>query len=151
MSLSIPFAGGGATPPTSLNAVRAVGSSSITTDVFNAFGAQVTADVTSATLTEVLNISGKGILQFLMLNGNSSTTIITNPKIRIVIDGIEVTNATIPNVSSTRAGSVVGAYNGGASEQHGTHDAIAFNSSLVVEIASDGTNNVRLAYKRYLT
>lgn len=152
MTINVGAGGGGATPPTSINAIRVQANSNVTSDVATFFGAQVTANVTSASLTEVLNITGKGILQFLMLNGNSGSTSISNAKIRVVIDGVEVTNFTsAPFISSTASVNVVGSYNGGTAESHAAHDAVAFNSSLVVEIASNGTNNVRLAYKRYLT
>lgn len=152
--------GGGASspimlPPVSLTVRSMLGEGSATLANLAFHGLQKTAATTSNTLTEVLNISGQGVLQFLALTASTGTT--ANPiKWRIVIDGVTVLDLTSGSLSDARAFCAVGAIRAGGStsldEQLLVFEAIPFLTSLVVSQAGGGgSEGVRTMYATYPT
>jgi len=143
--------GGGSKPPTSLDFVVVSASAGAqVANVTDKFGAKVTATVTSSSLTEVLNITGSGAISFAsLLNITTIGNTVTNPKIRIAIDGVTALDASSgTTLTSVQAISIIGRYDvtSGMTEVNQP-----FNKSLVVSIAGDGTDGVAFAYKRTLT
>lgn len=151
MTIEIGGSSGGLSPVTSMETVRVV-NNTLSTAIFpGAFGVTLTADVSSSTLTEVLNISGSGYFTFsALIRGTGGT--VSNSKIRILIDGVEALNETsagsFNNAHYSAQIGIYTVYSGGVS---GVEGIVTFNSSFVVQIAGDGTNPVQYAYKRYLT
>lgn len=148
MTIEIGGISGGIKPVTSMNSVLLTGDGP-TASWPNTFGATLTADITSATLTEVLNISGSGYLTFSAVRRGAGSDA-TSHKIRIVIDGVEALNEVSGGIlSSLSYATQLGTYF--VNNKSGFEGVIIFNTSLVVEIAGDGTNPANYAYKRYLT
>lgn len=142
--------GGGLKPPTSLQNNLITAAASMYNNISTIMAASVSAPVTSATLTEVLNISGSGVLTFSALT-TASTPSLASYKITIVIDGVTVlSELSGTGISQSQARFHVGAYSNDI-KTSSTEGQIVFNSSLVVEIAGDGTNGAHYVYKRYLT
>jgi hypothetical protein len=140
-------AGGGLRPPTSLENIEAQGAASFSNNMGTAMATNVSSTITSATLTEVLNISGSGVLTF---SAVSCTSNLTDYKITIVIDGVTVLSELAGGVlNSSQAAFQVGAFVN--LNDIASLGMIVFNSSLVVEIAGDATNGAIYHYKRYLT
>lgn len=145
--------GGAGAPPASLTANFGAsgGSQSAFTELLK-FGCSQSAPIQSATLTEVVNITGSGVFSFAALHSANATTF-TNGKFRIVIDGVTVLNESTINVSvQTGAACAVGLYaSSGTSSSGISQGRIMFNTSIVISIASDGVGFALLSYKRYLT
>lgn len=141
-------------PPTVLTdrKMRSVNGSYIVADLLS-HGLAVTAETISATLTEVLNIAGAGVIQFLAIGAGTSAT--ASPiKWRIVIDGVTVLDRTTGSVADTDIFAAVGGiYSSGTSGILGLlfFGAVPFYESLVVSQAGDGTDPVQTIYSRYLT
>lgn len=119
-----------------------------------AHGLSVTAETASATLTEVLNITGAGVIQFLAIGAGTSDT--ASPiKWRIVIDGVTVLDRTTGSVADTDIFAAVGGLRSEGSSGTGGvlifFEAIPFYESLVVSQAGDGVDQVQTIYSRYLT
>ena len=141
--------GGGLSPPSSLQSNLVTGTTSLYFEI-SRMGVSQSSGITSATITEVLNISGSGVLTFSGITTSSSSTM-TAYKITIVIDGVTVLSELSGGaVTSLQAAFQVGVYNNSV-EPASAEGVIVFNSSLVVEIAGDGTNGAKYVYKRYLT
>jgi hypothetical protein len=145
-------------PPTNLIDVRQMFSDNHTTLELYALGFHgltVADAVTSATLTEKLNVTGPGVLQFLALGSGDNDNVV-NPKFRIVIDGVtalDVSSGYTLNDTSLLAacgGFFVGG-SGLTDDQGIFFEKMPFNESLVVSVAGDGTDPVRLIYSYYLT
>lgn len=105
-------------------------------------GLSKTGNTTSTSLTEVLNISGPGVIQFLGLSAVSSG--IANPaKFRVVIDGVTVLDKTTGAVQDTECYMAVGGFlaggGSGTDDQVIFFEAIPFYDSLVVSQAGDGS------------
>ena len=83
--------GGGVSPPTSLQNAKVAGAASFNVDLTNMTGASQSSTITSATLTEVLNISGPGVLEFSALVAAGSAS---SHNISMVIDGVTALNET---------------------------------------------------------
>lgn len=155
MAIDIPFAtGGGERAPTSLDFQVVFSSNSHASDAQQVFGAQRTATITSATLTEVLNISNGtgGYFTYAALL-NPSVATVTNPKIRIVIDGqatpaLDASSGT--TILTNQHLPIVGLFND-SGENMSTESIIHFKKSFVVSIAGDGTDGVQFGFKRVLT
>ena len=116
-------------------------------------GTVQSAEITSASLAEVLNISGSGIIDILAFGGLASAV---NPaKIRIVIDGVTVLDESGLAFAATNAlRFVLGNYKQETASNHKSHmseQPAVFNSSLVVSIAGDGTDGLIAGYRYYLT
>ena len=113
-----------------------------------------TGQTSSTTLTEVLNISGRGIIQFLAIT-SSSTAVVGSMKWRIVIDGVTVLDKVSGAVRDDRAicavGGILAGGSSGTDDQILTFEAIPFLTSLVVSQAGDGSDGVVTLYSRYLT
>ena len=106
------------------------------------------ASITSATLTEVLNISGSGVIQLGYI-GCSTVTALTAHKCQIIIDGTTVVNETSGGaIANTQCYANVGLWN---NLDMLTFGQVVFDSSLVINIAGDGTDGAAYFYKRYLT
>ena len=112
-------------------------------------GAKLSSAITSATLTEVLNITTPGVLTFGGLISSTATTS-SSSKIQIEVDGVNVTDESALSVAQTEFWGVVGSVFVQSSAFGATEGAVPFNS-LRVLIAGDGTNGVQFAYKNYLT
>ena len=104
-------------------------------------------------LTEVFNITGSGFLTFsLLASGAGNVTNNTNSQVIITIDGNIVINESsgsghLQTYAMQQVGACVGIYgNGGASS---SYDAVAFNTSLRVQVKSDGPASYYYSY--YLT
>lgn len=119
-----------------------------------AHGFSLTAETTSATLTEVLNITGPGVINFLALGAGTSDTV--DPlKWRIVIDGVTVLDRTSGTLLDSDLFVAVGGLRSDGST--GTTGigiflgSVPFYSSLVVSQAGDATDEVQTIYSVYLT
>ena len=133
-------------PPTSLQNTFITGNTSYAANMNADTACSVSSAITSATLTEVLNISGSGVLTFSMLSGAATSS----HKINITIDGIAALNETSgAGISATQGFSQVGFYNN--ARAHSSEGVVVFDSSLVVQIAGDGSNGVVYHFRRYLT
>ena len=104
-------------------------------------------------LTEVFNLTASGFLTFSLLgSGAGNVTNNTNSQVIITIDGNIVINessgsAHLQTYAMQQVGACVGIYgNGGASS---SYDAVAFNTSLRVQVKSDGPATYYYSY--YLT
>ena len=146
MTIEVGGISGGISPATSLTSVL-VQNTGISVGTFvTQTGCTSSSSITSATLTEVLSITGSGYLTFSGVIRSVNNT--SSHKIRMVIDGVEVLNdasgGTLTNILyNTQIGM--------ASGVSMSESIVTFNNSLVVEIAGDGTNGATYAYKRYLT
>lgn len=154
MSNLLDFTGFGR-PPTSLSYVRGSGVSAVYySNIDDYIGVSLSTAVTSATITEVLNISGSGVITFAGLIASTATAV-TAPKLKIVIDGVTVLEdlAATDLTSDSQILQIIGSLyvDKSGNEMAATEVPVTFNSSLVVSIAGDGTNGVQFAYKRYLT
>ena len=141
----------GSTPPAVLDATKGewIGGSPANT-LFQQVGCTQTAAVTLATLTEVLNITGSGVFTFAALHTESGN--VTDYKLRIVIDGVEVTSeAAGGSLDQDGAVCTVGSAASPTGAATFSESTVIFNTSFAVEIAGDGTNEVVFSYKRYLT
>lgn len=122
-----------------------------------AHGLLQTAEVTSASLTEVINITGSGVINVMGLIRSNNA--VSTPKIKVVIDGVTVADETGTTFADDKdAYMVVGALHAGVdsadTEPDGlnvTFGNIIFNKSLVVSIAADGGQPVEVIWSRYLT
>ena len=142
---------GGASPPTTLTGESStLASTPCYIAVADFMGVQESAAITSATLTEVLNISGGGEIQHLAMMTSSGTTT-TSSKLKIVIDGTTVLDDTLGSSNQFAYYGVVGSFFANASVLSFGEGNVPFLESLVVSIAGDGTNGSQLTYKRYLT
>ena len=114
--MTINVGSGGGKPPTSLQNNTVVGVAGIQTDMALSMAAVNSAAITSATLTEVLNITGSGVLTFSAISTSSGSTM-TSYKITIVIDGVtalsELSGGSTPN---TTAHFPAGTYNNDSTE-----------------------------------
>lgn len=113
-------------------------------------GLSQTASTTSATLTEVLNISGGGVIEFLAIMSGSASVI---GKWRIVIDGVTVLDEASVSLADTIAFCAVGSVR--ASSSTGVQwfidfGVVVFKKSLVVSQAGNGTAPVYTLYSRRL-
>lgn len=143
------------TPATGLNLVRQSGGTGISYYIQapDFAGCKLSSAITSATLTEVVNITGAGVFTFAGLITSTSTTSST-AKIDIEIDGATVLNDVgIASLLDSDFDSVIGAMyanatTGGIGVSEGY---VSYSSSIIIKIAGDGTNGVQLAYKDYLT
>ena len=143
-------ASGGLKPPTSLQNRVVAGQTNQAGDISSSMGAVETAAITSLTITEVLNISGSGVLTLSAISASGAN--LTGYKITIVIDGTTVVSELAGGpLSSTTAAFQVGTFSNDTGASASAEGEIVFNSSLVVEIAGDGTNGAQYVYKRYLT
>lgn len=139
--------GGGLKPPTSLEHILM----SATTSFYNeATQAAITesAPITSASLTEVLNISGSGVIDigYIACSANAA---LTAHKCEITIDGTLVVNETSGGAITVTQGYMnVGIW---SNLNMITFGQVVFDSSIVIRIAGDGTNGAAYFYKRYLT
>lgn len=132
---------------TSLDSILLTGGTSWRNDCQYAMGATRSASITSATLTEVLNIAQAGFLTFSAITSGGT---VASHKIRIVLDGVEVLNeASGAGFGTNKAYAQVGSFSNSVSVA--TEGLIRFNESLVVEIAGDGTTAAQYLYKRVLT
>ena len=154
MAFNIPFKSGGALSPTSLDFVVTTGSTDSIAAFDEFFGAKKTADITSSTLTEVLNISGSGVLSFAALIPAGPFTYSSGTcKLRIVIDDLTVLDMNGLPITMVRTAmlSVIGVYCNKSNVGQGTSTELPIPfKSLVVSIAGNG-DPVSFAYKRYLT
>ena len=140
-------ASGGLKPPTALEHILMTATTNFYNAAAEAAGTE-TAPVTSATLTEVLNISGSGVLElgYIACSANANTTA---HKCEITIDGVIVVNEASGGVIQTSTAFFnVGIF---SNIDKITFGQIVFNSSLVIKVAGDGTNGAAYFYKRYLT
>ncbi len=141
---------GGLKPPTSLQNNTITAATAMYSNILTLMGSVNSAAITSATLTEVLNISGSGVLTLSAIS-TSSTATMTAYKITIVIDGVTVLSELSGGATTqSTAHFQVGAYSN-ATKTASAEGQVVFNTSLVVEIAGDGTNGAQYVYKRYLT
>ena len=150
-TLSQFYSSGGLQPPTTLTAVSFTGGASITATVVTKMAASVSATVTSASLTTVLDISGSGVFTFLQMLNAAGGGAVSPAALKITIDGVvALDESALSFASDPTCYAVVGVF---ADESAGasTESSVVFNSSFKVEIAGDGTDGVILAYKRYLT
>lgn len=115
-----------------------------------------TASVTSTTLTEVINVTGSGVITFLVLIAAVDASV--NPfKLRVVIDGVTCVDLTSGNVNGERCTCVVGGLLQDASSDSSYTgfghfaEEVAFHKSLVVSIAGDGADQAKIIWSRYLT
>jgi len=139
--------GGGLRPPTTLFGANVSAASGVNSQVASILGATLSSEVTSATLTEVLSLTGPGVISFLGMVKTSVDT--TASKIRVIVDGNEaLLENTAGVLDATHYYSVVGSF---SANGHASEPLMTFSSTLVVEVAGDGTQGSKLAYKRYLT
>jgi len=148
IKLSKVAGGGSIKPPTAISNTMIQGTASIFSSAA-AMGVLTTSQVTSTTLTEVLNISGSGVLTFSGV-GRAVNSDVATSKIRIVIDDVEVLNdSSMAAQTTSMYYSQVGAFNN--NNDVSTEGFVVFKESLVVEIAGDGSYPVSYKYKRHLT
>ena len=140
--------GSGIPPPTALTMVVQAGLAGMRNVPVTHVGAEESSAITSATLTEVLNISGSGVLSYLGMTTTTATA--ANPSLfRVVIDGAQVLDETGINLLETQFAGVVGSTTNNPAIS--TQGLVTFNSSLVISIAGDGVNGVKAFWKKYLT
>lgn len=141
-------------PPTSLDIVLQAnsGAASYYSQMSIVNGCLFSSTVTSATITEVLNIPGSGVITFGGLIISAAT--VTASKLSIEIDGVTVAeDLAIASMQDSYIAGVIGSFYASTISQATVMSEvpITFNKSLKVSIAGDGTNGVKFAYKRYLT
>jgi len=139
--------GGGLRPPTTLFGARVQSASGVHTGVNTFMGATLSSEVTSATLTQVVSLVGPGVVTFLGMVKTSVDT--TASKIRVIVDGEEaLLENTAGVLDATHYYSIIGDF---STLDHVAEPQIPFESTFVVEVAGDGTQGSKAAYKRYLT
>ena len=140
-------------PPTSLDAVQQIfiGGDTARSAAIELGGCKQSASITSASLTEVLNISGSGVLTFAGIHTAAAAAV--NPALfRIVIDGVTALDVTVNNLSDQdMIMTAVGALGAPSGKGAFSENPVTFNQSLVISISGDGTDGAQLSYKRYLT
>ncbi len=148
----IPPKPSGSSPPTSIPAAPELAQLAATqTQEEQILGLSTSALITSNTLTEVLNVTGPGVIRIIM----GKTTVeagSANRKFKVTIDGNVVTDFDA-NWTSGRDGVFsVGRYEYDTTGDLSfmAFDNLPFNSQLLVECAGDGTNNMYAAYSYYL-
>ena len=112
----------------------------------------VTGALTAATLSTILNLSGKGVISFLACNSGSATG--RTHRFKITLDGTVVFDATSASTGNTSAYFPVIGYCTdlvAASFITAHSEPIYFNTSLLVEYASSlsETGLTDIAYKYY--
>lgn len=143
--------GGGIKPPVQLDAIfgQWLGNPAHTDLPF--YGLSQSATVASTTLTEVLNINGSGVVEFLAIHTGAASAV-PAAKFRIIIDGVTALDASAISMTdrdgaACAVGAVLIGTTGGIS-----FGSAAFNDSFVVSIAGDGAAGIaQISYKRYLT
>ena len=139
----------GGSPPKTLTGRMMTGDTSIDASIFP--GLSETAATSSATLTEVLNISGSGILQFLGLSAAGIGGTANPAKFKVVVDGVTVLDEASLSLNVTKCFCAVGGILiRGADNFLLFFEAVPFNTSLVVSQAGDGSDDVKTFYARYL-
>ena len=138
-------------PPTSLQNNHVQGQTNQYIDIATSMGAINSASITSLTITEVLNISGSGVLTLSAISSAGSGGL-SDYKITIVIDGVTVISELAGGTLNASAAMFqVGTFCNDTGASASAEGTITFNSSLVVNIAGDGTNAAKYTHKRYLT
>lgn len=116
-------------------------------------GLTLTAGVTSTALTEVINITGSGVItQMYSMAGSNDN--VSPAKCRITIDGVVVVDLTTISVTPEKITAYVGgmlANTSGVDAWAMWPGAVAFHRSLVVEIAGQTSETHIIAWARYLT
>lgn len=126
-----------------------------TTDVILAqiastvIGANNTSTTSASTQTALDITSGRGSVEYV---GIQAPVAVTSSLLKITIDGVVVYNNTAAtsgvNQGRHAIGSVFGNTTDGYSASFGN---IAFNKSIKIEFASDGSGTVNCSYRYYLT
>lgn len=117
-------------------------------------GVVVSGNVQGTAYSEVINITGSGVIQFLGVNAHDNDP--CDPcKLKVVLDGVTVFENVDMSVYDTRMHMLVGGFFAGGSalvdDQGIFFEKVPFNTSLVVSIAGDGTDHAVLMYHYYLT
>ncbi len=143
--------GGGTSPPTALlPGVRSNVVSETIASMAGKAGATISAGVASTTLTEVLGITGSGVLMFLCSGAIGVTQ--TAPKMRVIIDGTTVLDDVYADRTVTRLlDFVIGFYTESTGSAAQTSDHVIFSTSLSILIAGDAVDESKAAYRYYLT
>jgi hypothetical protein len=105
----------------------------------------VQATTTSATLVDAVNITGSGVLNFVVTGTNSGGG--GYPQIQIIIDGVTIvdfTGASSPSSARVIVGGVVGS---STVPTCITFDQIPFKSSLVIRHRNTSSNTTTTYYK----
>lgn len=153
MGFNIPFFAGGAKPATNIEAnVGTFTGGTPARSTLPQLGCSQSASVTSGSLTEVLNISGSGVLTFAAMHMADNGSI-NNALFRITVDGvIALDDTNIDLIDQDAAACAVGLYASPAGTITVSQEPITFNKSLVIEISGAASaNDTQLSYKRYLT
>lgn len=122
-------------------------------------GMTQSSTVTSATLTEVLGVTGSGVVTAMHLIHPATEGIVATPgpKVKIILDGVTITDEEVASMNTDRdsyayVGSLIGigaaAIDLGISRDDGR---MVFNKSISILIAGDGSDGVALLYDHYLT
>ena len=152
MTIKLSDKGGGAKAPTSLDAVPQffIGGDTGRSAAVELGGCKQSASVTSASLTEVLNISGAGVLTFAGVH-TAGANPVSNSLFRIVIDGNTVLDDSANLSDQDAIFTAVGALGSPTNKGSFNENPVPFKKSLVISISGDGTDGAQLSYKRYLT
>lgn len=138
----------GIRPPTSIPATAVTNSTGATPATIVGV---ISTSTTSASTQTALTLSGvSGVLEFATLSNTSGSTL-TATLSKITIDGVVVYSET-GSILTAFAKNAVGSY--GANSAIGASGALSnqpFNSSVLLEFASDGTNLAEYHYRYYLT
>lgn len=139
---------GGARPPSSIINEFAAGSVSTTgAPLAAAPGKQIlSGSLSAATLSTVLSITGAGILMWAALRTMDATS--RTVRAKVTIDGVVVFDATSNAIAQSGDGIVIV---GGILQASGNTPAeyaqVAFNVSLLIQIASSLTETDKIALK----
>jgi hypothetical protein len=113
-----------------------------------------TANVKSSTKTEVLNVSGPGVIQFLGAAADDNDTV-SSADFQVDIDGVTVLDrvgySANENTMVCAVGAILAGGATGADDQIITFEAIPFYSNLTVKLAGDDTDWMSCWYSYYLT
>lgn len=105
-----------------------------------------TATITSSSITEVLNLTGPGVVTYLGFRMFSAAS---DNQVRVTIDGVVVFEDLAFTSISSSGYFLVGSSTSDSSFRSSTEVTVPFNSSLIVEIAAPGS--IAALYKTYLT
>ncbi len=137
--------------PTTLNpGLRSIVTSESILTMGGKMGMIVSAGIASTTLTEVLGITGSGVISLLASGGDTVTN--AAPKMRVIIDGVTVLDDVYADRTAlTEIDWVLGFYSEHTSNASASREPVVFHTSLSILIAGSAGKESKAAYSYYLT
>lgn len=123
-------------PPTAIINKYSSGGTGEVINVSNLGGKQVnTAAMSANTLTQLINLTGPGVVSQLAVYNNSGTS--TNDRTQVIIDGTIVYDSVVSNTGSSYGVYVIGKCSNNTTGGGAVYNDICFNTSFVLNVSSN--------------